>query len=304
MNLDDMNFDIKPTDDYVFKRLFGDEENKDILISFLNAIFKEYDFLPEINDLKFENNEITKDFGEGRNGRLDVKATTNNGDIVDIEIQSIDTGNLINRGIFYNSWLMATNVKKGSNLEDIPRVISIWIIKNEPRKDNIFYKHKSPIELNNIKSEINKIDNESLTTSDKFNIIFIFLSKIKEGLLNKNLENWLKFIDNQSINGVRDNNIIKANYKMDIFRGDKSMKERFESHMKFVLNKNTDISIARNDGIKIGRKEGRDEGIKVGREEGEKNKSIEIARNMLKDNVDINIISKYSGLSIEEIKNL
>ena len=39
-----MNFDIKPTDDYVFKRLFGDEENKNLLISLLNAIFEEYDF--------------------------------------------------------------------------------------------------------------------------------------------------------------------------------------------------------------------------------------------------------------------
>ena len=211
---------------------------------------------------------------------------------------------------------MATNVKKGSNLEDIPRVISIWIIKNEPRKDNIFYKHKSPIELNNIKSEITKIDNESLTTSDKFNIIFIFLSKIKEGLLNKNLENWLKFIDNQSINGVRDNDIIKANYKMDFLRGDKNMKERFESHMKFVLNKNTDISIARKDGIKEGEKKGLEKGLKKGKEEGikvgiekgiekgAKNEKINIAKNMLKEGLDIKLISKLSGLSIEEIKNL
>ena len=41
-----------------------------------------------------------------------------------------------------------------------------------------------------------------------------------------------------------------------------------------------------------------------GKEEGLKEKSIEIAKNMLKDNVDINIISKYSGLSIDEIKDL
>ena len=91
---------------------------------------------------------------------------------------------------------------------------------------------------------------------------------------------------------------------MDFLRGDKNMKERFESHMKFVLNKNTDISIARNDGIKIGRKEGRDEGIKVGIEKGEKNKSIEIARNMLKRGYNITEISELSGLSIEEIKKL
>ena len=40
MNLEDMNFDIKPTDDYVFKRLFGDEENKDILIVLLKFIYE------------------------------------------------------------------------------------------------------------------------------------------------------------------------------------------------------------------------------------------------------------------------
>ena len=33
MDMADMNFDIKPTDDYVFKRLFGDDENKKKLLS-------------------------------------------------------------------------------------------------------------------------------------------------------------------------------------------------------------------------------------------------------------------------------
>ena len=335
MDMGDMNFDIKPTDDYVFKRLY---------------------FLPKVHDLKYENNEITKDFCEGRNGRLDVKATTDNGDIVDIEIQSIDTGNLMNRGIFYNSWLMSTNARKGSNLEDIPRVISIWIIKNEPKKDNIFYNHKSPIELNNIKSEVTKFDKESLTTSDKFNIIFIFLSKFKEGMLNKNLENWIKFIDNQNITNVTDEDIIKAIRKMDYFRGDKNMKEAYESRMKFILNYNSDMIFlkkqaheeglkkgkeeglkegreegkkeglkkgkeeglkegkkeglkkGKEEGLKEGREEGKKEGLKKGKEEGlkegEKKSKIEIAKNMLKEGLDVNLISKLSGLIVGEIINL
>ena len=87
---------------------------------------------------------------------------------------------------------------------------------------------------------------------------------------------------------------------MDIFRGDKSMKESFESHMKFVLNKNTDVSIARKDGIKIGR----EEGIKVGIEKGAKNEKIKLARNMLKKGYNITEISELSGLSIDEIKKL
>ena len=56
--------------------------------------------------------------------------------------------------------------------------------------------------------------------------------------------------------------------------------------------------------IILGIKKGKEEGIKEGIEKGSKNEKINIAKNMLKDNVDINIISKYSGLSIEEIENL
>ena len=304
MDMADMNFDIKPTDDYVFKRLFGDDENKRFLIALLNAIFAEYKFLPKVHDVKYENNEITKDFGEGRNGRLDVKATTDSGDIVDIEIQSIDTGNLMNRGIFYNSWNMAENIKKGSNLENIPRVISIWIIKNEPKKDNIFNNHKSPIELNNIKSEITRIDNESLTSSDKFNIIFIFLSKFKEGMVNKDLENWIKFIDNQNIVDVTDKDIIEASKKMDYFRGDKNMKAEYESRLKFILNYNSDMIYltkqAQEESLNEGIKKGKEEGLK----EGEKNGKIEIARNMLKKGYKIEDIAEISGLSKEEINLL
>ena len=44
MYMDQINTKIEPTDDFIFKRLFGTEENKNILISFLNTLFDEYKF--------------------------------------------------------------------------------------------------------------------------------------------------------------------------------------------------------------------------------------------------------------------
>ena len=44
--------------------------------------------------------------------------------------------------------------------------------------------------------------------------------------------------------------------------------------------------------------------IKEGYEQGMSSRNIEIAKNMLKDNIDISIISKYTGLSKEEIEEL
>ena len=74
------------------------------------------------------------------------------------------------------------------------------------------------------------------------------------------------------------------------------------------LGREEGIKEGREEGIKEGReegiKEGREEGIKEGREEGIKENQIAIARGMKKDNIDVNSISKYTGLTIEEIKNL
>ena len=52
--------------------------------------------------------------------------------------------------------------------------------------------------------------------------------------------------------------------------------------------------------IELDLKKAKEEGI----EQGEKNKAISMAKNMKKDKVDFNIISKYTGLSIEEIEKL
>ncbi len=53
-----------------------------------------------------------------------------------------------------------------------------------------------------------------------------------------------------------------------------------------------------------GRREGKAEGIVEGKAEGQKEAKRKIAQAMLKDNIDINTISKYAGLNEETIKNL
>ena len=60
------------------------------------------------------------------------------------------------------------------------------------------------------------------------------------------------------------------------------------------------ISYAREKGLEEGRAEGIMEGIEKGREEGR----IEAARNMLADEISIDLVAKYTGLSIEQIKEL
>ena len=74
------------------------------------------------------------------------------------------------------------------------------------------------------------------------------------------------------------------------------------------LAKNIDINEAKNEGISEGLEkgiiQGREEGISEGVSKGERAKSIDIARNMINMNIDLETISKATGLSIEEIQNI
>ncbi|UBL00718.1 Rpn family recombination-promoting nuclease/putative transposase, partial (plasmid) [Clostridium perfringens] len=75
---------LNPQIDFVFKKIFGTEKNKPILINFLNAVIKP---TTPIKDVEIKNNDIDKDFIEDKFSRLDVKATTSNKEHINIEIQ-------------------------------------------------------------------------------------------------------------------------------------------------------------------------------------------------------------------------
>ena len=57
-------------------------------------------------------------------------------------------------------------------------------------------------------------------------------------------------------------------------------------------------------GIKEGIKEGIKKGVKEGKIEGKREQSISIAKSLLKNNIDIGIISESTGLSIKELEML
>ena len=78
---------------------------------------------------------------------------------------------------------------------------------------------------------------------------------------------------------------------------DKLLRERAELREKYIKDYNTNMKGSKNEGIKIGRIEGE----KIGRIEGEKESKKGIAKNMLKEKLDLQLISKVTGLSVDEI---
>ena len=120
--------------------------------------------------------------------------------------------------------------------------------------------------------------------------------KYKEKEDNK-LNSWVKFIEEPEVVDVKENEEIgKAKKVLEEISQDEHERYLAELRQKYIMDKKA-IEDA---GFDKGLETGIEQGIKQGKEE----KTIDIAKKLKKEIVDINIISKTTGLTEEEIKNL
>jgi len=142
-----------------------------------------------------------------------------------------------------------------------------------------------------------KRDYENIVLTNKFEIHYIQLPKFKKKCkrISNKLEEWLTFISNENleeINMIENEYVKKAEKELETLSGDE-----YERRLAYLREKAIRDEAAAIDGA-ITR--GRQQGIK----EGEKNKSIQIAKKMLKMKIDIETIVEVTGLTKEEIEKL
>ena len=283
-----------PKVDYVFKILFGDEKDKSMLISLLNAILRGK---PMIKDIKLDSNELPKILKNNKTCRLDIAATSDEGIKFDIEIQCQKTKDIINRTVYYASKLFTKDLKENEDYNN-SKVISILIFG-----ENVTDR-ESAINEGYITLKENEKDGYEILT-DNLRIIYLELNKYKitKDNIGDKLTKWVDFLTNPinlEKSTFEDEDIEKARKKLEFISSDDKERASLEAIKEGLFDQYSSFNI----GKKEGREEGLKEGEKKGLKKGLKEKSIEIAKNMLKDNVDINIISKYSGLSVDEINLL
>ena len=100
---------VKPLNDFIFKKIFGEKGNEDILISFINAVLKRTNKEPIIEII--DNKQLTKEVINDKTSIIDVRARTAKGENVDIEVQLTDQGNMDKRILFYWGKMYLENIK-------------------------------------------------------------------------------------------------------------------------------------------------------------------------------------------------
>ena len=293
--------DLLPVkNDYVFSRLFGAKSHKRVLTCLLNAILNGK---PHINDITLDPTDYKKKTPDGKSIRLDIAATSDDGTILNVEIQCIDEGNIADRSAFYQSVLREKYLKEGQDYSDVPNIISIWIAV-----DPVTQRKGCCHEIVDMYKD-NGIDPIEIA-SEKMRQFIIELTKLEatpKRFLNDMFSIWMMFIkDPESIppEFLEISEVKEAMEELTIMSMDKQTRAEYEARVKEMNSIYATERAGFKKGEKIGIEKGEKIGIEKGKTEGANEKAIAVAKAMLRHGDDIDYISLVSGLTIEEIKKI
>ena len=280
--------EFKVLNDYFMRYLLAKEDSQNILKDLINSVridagqegFEEVTILNTFN---------LKESINGKETIVDVRAKTKSGEMVVIEIQRVGNKAFIYRGLYYWAKSYTANLKAKNKYEDLNPVISINILdfnltENKDKPHSCYF--------------IKEFDTNEILTNH-FEMHFLELKKFNEKTkLYEPLADWFKFLS------IKED--LEETMKV-LVEKNPIMKEIYDKYNKFV--KDDDLTEGYTEWeenyfrmltLSEERLQGKLEGIKT----GEENKAISIAKTMKSKNMDINLISEITGLSVEEIHKL
>lgn len=281
---------INPYTDFGFKKLFGTELNKDLLISFLNALLNGEQ---EITDLTYLNGEQLGDGYGDRRAVFDVYCQLADGKKFIVEMQKAEQAYFKDRSIYYSTFPIREQAPKGGTwdyrLEDVytvgilnftfpgdeyPADSFIHEIKLTDVEDKyVFYDKLTYIYLEMPK--FNKAENELVTMFDKWMFALRNLSRLLERPKALQERIFARLFD-----------------QAEIARFTPQERREYEESIKDYWDYYSTMTTSYNKGIEKGIAEGKDEANR------------ENARRMKADGMTLELISKYTSLSKEEIEAL
>ena len=288
-------FKITLRNDYAFKRVFGAEENKDVLQDLLECIL---DIPPEnIAGLELLDKEFHKELLSEKLGILDIKLRLKDGTFVDIEIQNSWYFDFPERTLYYWSKMYNEAIKQGQDYTKLPKCITINLIGKG------FNKNKR---LHNKYLVLEQDTKEPLVSKLEIHILNLEKARLlKEGQYKNNktkrLLNWLKFIetDNPEVREMLAENsemMRKANSAIAVMEMSPKEKWLYENRMKYEHDK----ASWKHAGYQEGMLQGEIKGI----EQGAYQTRLETAKLMKQANCELDFIIQMTGLSKEEIEAL
>lgn len=286
---------INPRVDIAFKKIFGVEENKDLLISLINSIISEED---QVQDVKILNPYNIQNFQNDKLSILDIKAKCCDGKRINIEMQITDSADYDKRALYYWAKLYSEQLSAGGKYSNLNKAIGIHILNftsiiDSQNYHNIFHitdsengdRYFKEFELHTI--ELNKFDED---IDDDF-------SKLLAKMKNK-IDIWSAFLTKHELLEERKSELPtstelqKALNIVNVMNFTEEEQDAYNDHLKWLRDADSALDKKFLEGKEEGREEGREE------------EKIAIAKSLLEQNIPLDTISSATGLSVNELKKI
>ena len=287
--------------DFGFKKIFGEEANKDFLIDFLNALLPE----AHIKDLTFKNTEQLSVTPDERKAVYDIYCENDKGEQFIVELQKAKQDYFMERTIYYSTFPISRQALKGDWDYNLKAVFCIGILDfkfsnnnyldtNEEERGEVVHKHT-------IKNQHNR------QVYDKLTYIYLEMPNFKkeEHELKTRLDKWLFFIKNLEtfivIPEIFKNDVVfkEAIQKAELSKMSEEALSTYYSGLKEYRDTISKIKTAKREGIEEG-----EANKEKYADEKAKEKQLEMAKKCLQRGMSITDIVDLTGLTEGEIRGI
>ena len=288
--------------DFGFKRIFGSDINKDLLIDFLNSLFNGEQVVKNVTYL---NSEHVGDVYAERKAIFDVYCENEHGEKFIVEMQNAYQTYFKDRSLYYATFPIREQAPKGDNWNFKLQHVYVVALLNYDMNEEAFSHESINHDVGLLDKQTHKVFNNKLTF--KYVEIARFNKDINE--LETNFDKWLYVLrnlsrlDNQPTY-LRNEVFNRLFSQAEIARFDKKELKAYEDSLRAYRDIKNSLDTAKEEGRAEGLAEGLEKGLEKGRAEGASEKALTIAREMLALNISVDTIKKVTGLTDNEIHDL
>lgn len=286
---------INPKTDFAFKKIFGSDQSKDILISFLNGIL--YSGESVVEDLEILNPYQVPHIRGVKDTYLDVRAKITGDKTVIIEMQILNVEGFEKRILYNAAKAYSIQLGSGQAYTTLNPVIALTITDFSMFEGHEFISHYVLKEKSYLTDYI----------SSDIELVFVELPKFNKELneLQSLTDKWLFFVKKaRELNDIPPimGEVSEIRHAFEIANQaglSQAELDDLEHQEFFIQDQMNAILKAQKDGLKQGIKQGIEQGV----EQGKKEQAIAIARQLL-NVLDDATIAQTTGLTMEEVQNL
>ena len=277
--------------DFGFKRLFGTEPNKELLIDFLNVMLPPQH---KVQDVSYRNNENLGNTPVDRKAIFDIYCESKTGEKFIVELQKAKQNYFKDRSVYYATFPIQEQALKGEWNYKLSSVYTIGIL------DFIFEDHEEEPELFHIVELKNQ---KCKVFYDKLKYIYVELPKFTKTVdeLESHFEKWLFLLKHLSKLEEPPLALQEVVFEQlfeiaEIANFSAVEQEAYENSLKYYRDLQNVVATSREEGV--------EEGIAKGIEQGRQENTIAIARSCIQQGLDIETIMAITQLSREDIEAL